>query len=293
MVVQHTLRVLACFLVATSVACSKPEPKPDETRETNETQETQATAENEQEQAQEQAATPPTSGEYACADSAPSMDDVEVEAPSAEKLATPAPELRFELPEALEGLEPPDEAKQPIETTWCEKAQGASQTEALLTDGRAFTKCCTAEPKGADFQVGCMMARGCSLELPNTTGKRAISTADELAEAVAPVDSVAEAMGLVAVQDQNVWVPYGPDADKLVADTNRWFGWYPLQEGPVKVEAEEHAWGYVLRVPAYAQCGCSHHLYKVAYRVTKDGTVCRLGEKPKVVAYAQKNICID
>lgn len=287
MAVRQTLRVLTCLLVATSVACSRPEPKPDEAEQPEMTEESE-----EKEQAQE-AVAPPTSGPHACADSPKSLADVKVVAPSAEQLAAKTPDLQFELPEALDGLEAPDEANKPIETTWCEKAQGATQTEALLTDGRVFTKCCTAEPKGADFTSGCMMARGCSLELPNTTGKRAISTKAELAEAVAPVDSVAEAIGLVAVHDRRAWVPYGPGAEQIVADTNRWFDWFPLQDEPVSVDAEEHPWGYVLRVPAYERCGCSHHLYRVAYRVTSDGEVCRLGEAPTVVGYSQKNICID
>lgn len=290
------------FVVATIAACSTPNPKPGSTQQGQQGDESsgpgqQQAQQSEPAQKSEAAAQQaPESGEFACAQDPAPIGSVKVEAPYGE-VHPETPPLRFDLPDGLAGLEPPKEAGQPVgqpgEGGTCEKPIYSTESQSLLSRGRAFSRCCEGAPKDADFVVGCMVARSCTLDVPTVKGVQSVRTLEELREAVAPIETVAEAVGMAAVYDRQVWVPYGSDVEARVAKINKWFKWFPLQEEPVAVQAEEHPWGWVLRLPAYRDCGCQHHLYRVAYRVTHDGQVCRLAEKPEAVAYAQTSICID
>ncbi len=235
--------------------------------------------------------TAPTSGPLACAQNPAPFWETKVGAPQG--TVNPQAPVRLNIPEGLKAIEPPAQASKPVEGGTCEGAVYSSATQSLVGRGRAFPMCCKAKAQGSDFTVGCMNARGCTLSVPTPKGVQQVNSMDELTKAIGTVDTAAEAIGLAALYDHNVWVPYGGHVDDEIAKTGTFFKWAPVRDKPVEVQAEEHPWGWVLRLPAYRQCGCHHDLYRVTYRVTRDGGVCRLGEKPQAIARAQTSVCID
>ena len=66
-----------------------------------------------------------------------------------------------------------------------------------------------------------------------------------------------------------------------------------MDTGLPLVEIEEHAAGYLVRAPRYVTCGCKHDLIRVAYWVSRDGSVCNVDEDPVTLAVSQNLQCVD
>lgn len=209
-------------------------------------------------------------------------------------LAADAPDLSVDLPDALQGHRPPTPAEAAeLATGFCESPYTPTDAQGLVRPAAPSALCCETNRGDGDFVIGCMMARSCSVVVASPEGPVEIASAAALAEAVAPVDSAAEAVGVAAMQFREIWVPTGADFGEKVAELVDAYGWVPVVDGPVAVQAERLGAGWRLRLPAYQTCGCQHHLFLVDYWVGDDGTACRAAGDPTPVAYGTRGICID
>jgi hypothetical protein len=152
---------------------------------------------------------------------------------------------------------------------------------------------CCASGVASPFRRGCDDASACRLVVPAGGGHRAVTSEADLAAALAPIDSPAEAVGLVALLHPEVQIPFGEDHATVLSEYAQLYRWQPYSAAPIAVEAETYSWGFAVRVPVVRFCGCRHGFVRVAYRVGRDGAVCRMDEPPLPIAYAHGDTCIQ
>ena len=202
-----------------------------------------------------------------------SLQDAQLEAPTAPG------ELRVELPVGF----PPLPAGVG-ETGECTRVDGPA---ALAPHGQAVRLCCQRADEWRDdaFMRGCMFPSTCHFERDD--GGEAW-TPSELAELLGPVETPAEALGMVALLHPEVLDPAA-----LTRGIGDFYGWQAYPDAPPVFAVDVLPEGFVVHAPAYAGCGCSHHLLRVAFRVTGEGCVEVLDEPREPLAYASVAVCVD
>lgn len=176
----------------------------------------------------------------------------------------------------------------------CDDPQFPTDAQALAGLHKGVALCCERPvAEDAAFVVGCRMAASCTVRVPSGGGHASARTADELAAALAPIDSRAEALGLVALIHRDVWLPLGEDTQTVAGETAQMFKWHPYPDAPPIVEVTEHAWGYLVRASLARTCGCEHSLVRRTFRVDRDGSVCATSEPAQPIAYSAAGLCID
>jgi hypothetical protein len=133
----------------------------------------------------------------------------------------------------------------------------------------------------------------CRFQVAHETNVALASDADELARALAPIRSPAQALGAIALFYPDLYVPIFHDEQvhhRARADHHGWLA-FP---GVAALEVETRPWGYLVRAPEFAvrECG-RHHLLRQAFAVSRDGRVCRFAEPPQPLAYAREDRCED
>jgi hypothetical protein len=189
----------------------------------------------------------------------------------------PAP-IRVELPDGA-SLPPRSEALEGD----CQVVGGLG---ALAAPGRTLRRCCSraARPDTASFPRGCMLPFSCRYELDGRTAE----TPAELAALVGPVDSPAQALGLVALHHVEILDPATID----LAGTSH-YGFRGVAGAPTPFAVDLLASGrYRVRAAAYATCGCTHHVARLAFDVTRSGCVARVEAPPEPIAWSV-GLCID
>jgi hypothetical protein len=177
----------------------------------------------------------------------------------------------------------------------CEQPVTPTAAQALAGGRDGVALCCEQRAQGGEpFMRGCRAARACRVVLRSAGGTRVVvDSAAQLVAAVAPVDTTAKAIGLVALLDRDVWLPFADGEREQLAGLSMRYGWQPYADAPVGVEVEEHAWGFVVRAPTVPSCGCGHHLVRRSFRVERSGAVCAVDEPEVALAFATTGLCID
>ncbi len=124
-------------------------------------------------------------------------------------------------------------------------------------------------------------------------GGEPIETRAALAAAVGPITSAREALAMVAVIDEQVWVPISEVERAQIPALAEVYGWRPPPTALPAVQIEEHARGFVVRAPSFRRCGCDHHLMRRSFLVDRAGVVCTLDEPELMLAYSSKGACVD
>jgi hypothetical protein len=117
-------------------------------------------------------------------------------------------------------------------------------------------------------------------------GGREARTPTELAAMLAPIDTPARALGIVSLVHPEI---VDPETTMRSAAT---FDFAALPGAPPAFEIEAAADGFVVRAPAMAMCGCTHHVVRVAFHVGRDGCVER-AEEPLVPLAHSAGLCAD
>ena len=163
-----------------------------------------------------------------------------------------------------------------------------------LAAPEAVIPCCAIRPKNArdeakGFTRGCLAPIVCSYRI----GEREVHTREELARTLGPIATAARAIGVVSVLVPDVFVPISPAERTAASQLASRFGWRRVAGAPRSVEVEQRGDGFVVRVPAYRRCGCRHPLWRVAYRVDRQGAVCPAAEPPALLAAPSRAVCVD
>ena len=138
-------------------------------------------------------------------------------------------------------------------------------------------------PDGASFPFGCLMPT--RTRYRGADGREA-GTPTELAHMLAPIETPARALALVALL-----YPEIPDPTWVGAPGEA-FQFEAIPGAPPAFEVVADGTGFIVRAAAGATCGCVHHLVRLAFAVGRDGCVTRLDEPLTPIAWAQP-ICGD
>jgi hypothetical protein len=148
----------------------------------------------------------------------------------------------------------------------CDTPQPVDEVESLAAPGRAIVRCCDNDSGG--FTIGCMINRACVYLISNAKGWTTASNRDELARALAPITSPAQALGLVALSDQNHSLT-GARPSVEVLDAQARGRSLKVAGAVVRSEAK----GYVVRVVDGPFCTCPRSITLQTYAVTQAGSV--------------------
>jgi hypothetical protein len=144
--------------------------------------------------------------------------------------------------------------------------------------------CCRQQrPGDLGFMRGCLIPSVCRVE--DDAGHVA-RTPEELAALVAPITTESQALGLVALA-------YGEVLQPSAASQASFLGWQGIPNAPPAYAVTRDATGFVVHAPAMAACGCSHHVLRVAFHVSRGGCVERLSDAPEPLAHAANAVCVD
>ncbi len=155
---------------------------------------------------------------------------------------------------------------------------------ALAAPGHKLRLCCERIPKWEPdrFMTGCLIASACTYS--DETERRA-STLSELARMVAPIDTPAKALGLVALVFAEVLDPARASGSP--------FAWKGLPDAPAAFEVLPEGDGFMVRAPAFLTCGCSHPLFRVAFSVSRSGCAQLVDLPVEPLAHCSQPICVD
>lgn len=200
---------------------------------------------------------------------------------SAVSVAAPAEDHPFELALPQGITRPPPPRGKPPEG--CAPVEGLSR---LATPGRELYSCCeqNRQPSPDSFTRGCMLPFAC--HYVDEAGGRAASLA-ELRKLVGPIDGEGKALGLLSLIYPEILDPFWFEQSKGAP-----YGMKALPEAPTPFAIERTARGFTIRLPMAATCGCTHHVLRIAFHVSRDGCVARLPEPPVPLAYSH-GLCVD
>jgi len=157
---------------------------------------------------------------------------------------------------------------------------------ALAAPGRTLKSCCerVKQWQADRFMTGCLLAAACTYS--DESGRKA-AILDELAQLAAPIDTPSKALGLVALVFPEVLDP------SRFAGSESPFGWkgVPAASSAFEVTAEKD--GFLVKAPAYLTCGCSHHLFRVSFSVSRTGCARLLDLPLDPLAYSSQPVCVD
>ncbi|MEQ1507604.1 MAG: hypothetical protein ABMB14_35565 [Myxococcota bacterium] len=163
---------------------------------------------------------------------------------------------------------------------------------SLAVGGRPVVMDCenTATDRN-DFSVGCRLSHACELLLTVEGTPVALASKPQVASKFAPVESVTEAVGLLAFYERDLFLPLTP------GEREAWLeeaAGYQAVNPPVPwIEVEPHPGGWLIRAPRKGFCGCDHDLVRRAYWVSTDGRSCAVDEKPVTLAQDRTPVCVD
>ncbi len=168
-----------------------------------------------------------------------------------------------------------------------ESSVGAMGIAAWAITPTTVTSSCqtvgTAEPRSGFYRGGGFQQTYCQY----TIGGRKAAADEELAAALAPIDSPRKALGLVALR---YVVAYGPELasprpEKKVRMPKE------LAAGSVDAfDVDRFDGGFIVRVPR--ESSCPRSVIRRAYRVATDGSVCAAKERP-VLLDVGDGLCSD
>ena len=221
---------------------------------------------------------PDEMGRYACAQGpvgSPSIGD--------RKKIDAAPGQPL-LPEDLAG------ALVPVATDDALKRAGKGKLEAwpavatLAVGGGTITADCEGPPTDRDdFSFGCKRPLQC--ELMTRIDGRAVrlATRPQAGQQLAPIESEREALGLLAIVEQDLFLPL-TEGERAV-----WTAEAPSYTAVEPVlpwlGIETHDQGWLVRAPKRARCGCEHDIVRYAWWVSRTGRVCLVEETPVILAF--------
>lgn len=161
---------------------------------------------------------------------------------------------------------------------------------SLATRGTAVRMACGSKGD-SDYTWGCKAAEACTLVLQVGPVIHQLDQHDQLAPLLAPVTSQAEALGLLALQDHDLFLPLTPAEKRAWKEEAQ--GYHTVGPRAPWVEIEDHDTGWVIRVPRKVGCGCEHDLVRRAWWVSRDGSSCPIVEDPLPLAQKVDPVCVD
>lgn len=179
----------------------------------------------------------------------------------------------------------------PFATDEALKRAGKGKLEAwpavatLATRGVSISANCQGPPTDRDdFSFGCARPLQCEL-LTSIDGKaQRLATRPQAGQRLAPVETVQEAVGLVALVEQDLFLPLTP------RELERWAeeaaGYTAVEPALPWVEVEKHKEGWLVRAPVRARCGCARDVVRRAWWVAINGRSCPVAETPLILAQA-------
>ena len=148
----------------------------------------------------------------------------------------------------------------------CKKPYAVDDVESLAAPGRTIIRCCDDHSEA--FTFGCMITRECVYLIARSDGWTKASTPSQLAQALLPIESPGQALGLTALLDQNHSLTNAqPHLEVLDArpDTRR------LEVPGAEVRSD--AKGYSVRLVSGPFCTCPRSVTVQTYKVSRAGFV--------------------
>jgi hypothetical protein len=156
----------------------------------------------------------------------------------------------------------------------------------LATDGVTLSADCEGPPTDRDdFSFGCTKPLQC--ELMTSIGGKAqrLATRPQAGQRLAPVESAREALGLIGIIEQDLFLPLTPG--ELAAWSAESATYVATEPAIPWAEVEEHEEGWLVRAPRRARCGCEHDLVRYSWWVSRLGRTCMVEETPVILAFGQ------
>ena len=136
-----------------------------------------------------------------------------------------------------------------------------------------------------EYRWGCgERPLGCTAYIPLKSGSKAVRSTLQVGTLLGKITDPNEALGLVALIDAGVFLPMSPGELQAWAETAQ--GYRGIQTDKPWVEVVEHDYGWIVRAPRVATCGCERDVVRRAFWVSDDGRVCQVQEQPVALAHA-------
>jgi hypothetical protein len=176
-------------------------------------------------------------------------------------------------------------------------SKGAGQHAApavasLVSGGQVVRRNCENRATTTDhYFIGCKVAMQCEVLVRLGSESFTFDRRPMVGARAAPVESVAEAVGLVWFLDPDLFLPLSPG--EFAAWAEERVGYDAVEPALPWLEVEEHDQGYLVRAPRKVGCGCDHDVVRRAYWVSKDGRSCPVIEPGQALAVAKSKVCVD
>lgn len=157
---------------------------------------------------------------------------------------------------------------------------------SLVAEGQPVLRaaCDRSAALGDDFTEGCKRPKACSVQV--TVDGTPLQTGDsgKLGPKLSPIDTPKAAYGLVALVDQDVFLPLTPL--ELAEWAEEAEGYRAITPAEPWVQVEERTNGWIVRAARKVACGCERDLVRRAYWVDRAGNLCQIEETPVPLAQA-------
>lgn len=163
---------------------------------------------------------------------------------------------------------------------------------SLATEGRPIIVSCDRKASAQDdFTRGCKKPLGCTVQIVVNDRPKQAMDSDQIGPWVAPIDTAAKAVGVVALMDDDVFLPLTPEEQAAWVEQSA--GYRVLSPENPWFEVERRNDGWLVHAARKVTCGCEHDLVRRSYWVDTKGRLCQL-ELPAVpLALAPEAECKD
>ncbi|MEM9069373.1 MAG: hypothetical protein AAGE52_12740 [Myxococcota bacterium] len=134
---------------------------------------------------------------------------------------------------------------------------------------------------------GCRRPTDWFLVIQTDEGRQIARTAEEIATALQPIETPAQALALLGALVPGLWTPM----ENRNSSRYRWTAVEPAPRVGMGCDAEGDA--YVCRWAWLPYCGCYHPLVMRVFRVGRDGSVIEQRSERQLVARCGRGPCID
>lgn len=188
------------------------------------------------------------------------------------------------LPEDLTSVLTPVASDDALKRAGKGKLEAWPAIATLATSARTVSADCEGPPTDRDdFSFGCKRPLQCELMTAIDGRSVRLTTRPQAGQQLAPVESEREALGLLALVEQDLFLPLteGERAQWLAEATA-----YTTVEPPLPwLGIETHPKGWLIRAPKRARCGCEHDIVRYAWWVSHTGRSCLVEEAPVILAF--------